>query len=349
MGSDHDQATARPRNDGAADRRVAGLPSGQRQAPRTSDRSDGRVTVVYLGGWGRSGSTLLDRLLGQLPGVTSLGEVRELWLRGPVENRLCGCGTPFLACPWWREVGARAFGGWDRDMAAGLHALRTRIDRPWHLPALALPSLSRRHRERLDVYADALRRVYTAVRAVSDARVVVDSSKLPGSAMVLHRATGVDLRLVHLVRDPRGVAHSWQKTVARPDATRERDEMLRYGAVSTGLRYGLYNSWTELLRLLDVPFLQLRYEDLVADPPGQLTAVAAHAGIDTSGTALDFLTGDTASFRTAHTVDGNPMRFHTGRVAIRRDDGWRTGLAERDRRIVSSITGPWLRRYGYRR
>ncbi len=348
MATERDQVTSPPAV-GPAERGRAGATSRQRAALGASERSSERITVLYLGGWGRSGSTLLDRLLGQLPGVTSLGEVRELWLRGPVENRLCGCGAPFRSCPWWREVGDRAFGGWDRDTAAGLHALRTRIDRPWHLPALALPRLSRTHRDRLDVYADALRRVYAAVRAMGAARVVVDSSKLPGGAMVLRRVPGVDLRLVHLVRDSRGVAHSWQKKVARPDATREHDEMLRYGPVSASIRYGLYNSWTEMLQLFDVPFLQIRYEDLVADPRGQLTAVAAHAGVDVPSAALDFLTADAASFGTAHTVDGNPMRFHTGRVAIRRDDGWRSGLAERDRRIVSSITGPWLRRYGYLR
>ena len=45
-----------------------------------------RVRVLYIGGWGRSGSTLLDRVLGQVPGVVSLGEVRELWQRGWAEN-----------------------------------------------------------------------------------------------------------------------------------------------------------------------------------------------------------------------------------------------------------------------
>ena len=64
-----------------------------------------------IGGWGRCGSTLVDMMLGQLPGFVSAGEVRELWLRGILENRPCGCGVPFRSCPFWTKVGDEAFPG----------------------------------------------------------------------------------------------------------------------------------------------------------------------------------------------------------------------------------------------
>ena len=51
-----------------------------------------RTRVLVIGGWGRCGSTLLDMLLGEIDGFVSAGEVRELWLRGCVEDRPCGCG-----------------------------------------------------------------------------------------------------------------------------------------------------------------------------------------------------------------------------------------------------------------
>ena len=35
-----------------------------------------RTKVLFIGGYGRSGSTLLDRLLGQIDGFVSVGEVR---------------------------------------------------------------------------------------------------------------------------------------------------------------------------------------------------------------------------------------------------------------------------------
>ena len=70
--------------------------------------------VLFVGGLGRSGSTVLDMLLAQEPGMVPVGEVRHLWERGLRDNDLCGCGAPFHDCPFWRAVGERAFGGWHR-------------------------------------------------------------------------------------------------------------------------------------------------------------------------------------------------------------------------------------------
>jgi hypothetical protein len=73
-------------------------------------------TLLYLGGLGRSGSTIIERLLGQLPGVCSVGEVVHLWRRGIGDAERCGCGEPFPGCPFWSKVGLAAFGGWDNDL-----------------------------------------------------------------------------------------------------------------------------------------------------------------------------------------------------------------------------------------
>ena len=42
--------------------------------------------LIYLGGLGRSGSTLVERLLAGLPGVCSVGEVVHMWQRGLVQD-----------------------------------------------------------------------------------------------------------------------------------------------------------------------------------------------------------------------------------------------------------------------
>ena len=48
--------------------------------------TEARATVLYIGGMGRSGSTLVDRVLGQAPGVCSVGELVFLWERGVLAN-----------------------------------------------------------------------------------------------------------------------------------------------------------------------------------------------------------------------------------------------------------------------
>jgi hypothetical protein len=110
------------------------------------------VAVLYLGGQARSGSTLLERALGQIPTFWSSGEVRYLWDRGLIENQRCGCGQPLRDCAFWTSVGERAFGGWDRIDPRSIRAWQQRVDRNRYVPAMLATPLApayRRNRRRL--------------------------------------------------------------------------------------------------------------------------------------------------------------------------------------------------------
>ena len=102
------------------------------------------VRVVYLGGLGRSGSTLLERVLGQLPGVCPAGEVVHMWQRGVAENERCGCGKAFGACDFSIKVGKAAFGGWENVSTDRIIGLRATVDRTRRIPSLARRSLPAR-------------------------------------------------------------------------------------------------------------------------------------------------------------------------------------------------------------
>jgi hypothetical protein len=304
------------------------------------------IRVLYIGGWGRSGSTLLDRMLGSVLGFFATGELREIWYRGGIENRLCGCGNPFRDCPFWKEVGERAFGGWDTEDAESRARMRMRLDRPWHLPLLLAPSLSPAYRRRHTEYTAVLAELYAAIGAASEAPVIVDSSKIPTYAMLLRRTPGIDLRILHLIRDPRGVAYSWQKQVRRQDGG-NTDEMYRYGNASTVVRYDMYNGLMQTAGRLRTPYLRVRYEDLVTEPRAILEQIADFAW----GAALlhpGDLDRGRVEFPSDHTVDGNPIRFQQGPVELRLDDAWRTRLDDRTRRLVTIGTAPLMLNYGYR-
>lgn len=305
--------------------------------------------VLFIAGWGRSGSTLVDRLLGQLPSVMSVGEMRDIWQRGLLEDRLCGCGLPFSICPFWQRVGEQAFGGWATLDAARVSRLRMAVDRPWNLPFLLFPRLATRtYRRNVREYATLLGQLYDGVASVSGARVTVDSSKIATYALLL-RAAGLRLHILHLVRDSRGVIHSWRKQVLRTDATGrpDPDYMRQYGAVAGSLRYLVYNVLTEMLRLGRLPYRRLRYEDVVAAPDAALAVVADHAGVDVEPVLLTRLREGAVKLAANHTVDGNPMRFTAGEVRIRLDDAWRSKLPRPSRWVVSSLTFPLLHHYGY--
>lgn len=285
--------------------------------------------VIYLGGLGRSGSTLLERLLGELPGVVALGEVVHLWERGVLAEELCGCGVPFPACAFWRQVGERAFGGWTRWLAERVLTLRHRVDRTRRIPRIAHPDLAE--------YVRAYQLLYDA----TGARVVIDSSKHASLACCLV-TSGVDVRVVHVVRDPRAVAHSWGRTVARPEDGRP---MTRWGPARAAVHWTAQNAALELLARRGARVTTVRYEDLLAAPETTLTALARELEL---AVECPFVDGRTAWLGPAHTVSGNPMRFHVGRVELRRDDSWAMGLPDGDRRVVNALTWPLRARYGYR-
>jgi hypothetical protein len=296
--------------------------------------------VLYLGGLGRSGTTLVERLLGELPSVCALGEIVHLWQRDILDDERCGCGARFSACTFWKRVGERAFGGWSTVDVARVHALRDAVERTRHIPRLAKPSP-----EVLE-YASFYTRVYRAAAEVSGAAVVVDSSKHSALAHVLRWAGNIDLRVVHVVRDARGVAYSWTKTVSRPE-TDGTDEMTRYSPSRSALLWNAHNAAFGLLARRGVPVHRVRYEQFLADPRAALTDLAAYAGVPVGGADLKFVGDGHADLGVGHSAAGNPMRFTVGRLALRRDDAWTVALPPRQRRLVGAVCAPMLRAYGY--
>jgi hypothetical protein len=295
--------------------------------------------ILFIGGVGRSGSTLLDLMLGQVPGVVAVGEVSYLWGRDDAD--LCGCGESFGGCPFWVAVGEAAFGGWGAVDRARLARIRLSIDRNRRIPSLA----SRRARSPDEArYADAYRAVYRAVATVSGAQVVVDSTKHPSTAFLLRSFGDLDLRIVHLVRDPRGVAYSWTKEVSRPGIAGGA-MMDRYPAWKMAGRWVAYNSAFHLLRRIGVPTMRVRYEDLVRDPSATLERIARLLGVPTPG--FPFLDGTSLSLAEEHTIAGNPVRFDRGPIQLRRDDAWQTRMPAKQRLAVSAISLPLRLVYGY--
>jgi Sulfotransferase family len=305
--------------------------------------------VLFLGGLGRSGTTILERVLGEVPGTCSVGELVHLWQRGVLDDETCGCGEPFIRCDFWVQVGERAFGGWDRSLAERMLDLRSRVDRSRHVPLLALPRLPGRRRAEHAEYVDVHARLYRAIAEVSGRPVVIDSSKHSSLAFCLRRAPGIDLRVVHVVRDSRGVAYSWTKEVLRPESGQAEDLMHRYSPAGSSALWIGHNLFFTLLAGLGTRTRLLRYEDFVAEPRRRTRELAEFAGLPDVRDVTAFVDDSTVELTPSHTVAGNPVRFRNGPMTLRRDDAWRARLPRRRRALVGLLTFPLLARYGYLR
>jgi Sulfotransferase family len=301
--------------------------------------------VLYLAGMGRSGSTILEAVLNRVPELAGTGELKFVWQRGLRENRRCSCGTPVRECDFWTRVFTEAYGGPPDGRLDALCAATDRY-RTRHLPAILLPGARRWYARDLDGYRVDLLRLYHAVEAVSGARVVVDSSKFPSHLFALLQAGDLDIQVVHIVRDPRAVAYSWQRDKPDPDAPGDA-RMPRLPPAATAAYWSAWNLATErLAHTGHLPYLRLRYEDLVADPAARVGEVLALAGLPITPVPL---AGDhEVELGVSHQVSGNPVRFAQGAIAIRADDEWSRAMARRDQRLVNAVTAPVRLRYGYR-
>lgn len=304
--------------------------------------------VLYIGGMTRTGSTLLDRSLDQLPGVCSVGELGYMWARGLRDNLLCACGAPFGECPFWTEVGRRGFGGWETLDVGSVLELQHAVQRNRFIPAFVAPAAAPAFRRRQAAYAGYLGRLYRGIAEAAGAEVVVDGTKIPAGAYMAWRTPNVDLRLLHIVRDSRAVAYSWTKPVRMPEAGAREMYFPVYSPARASVMYDSYNASYELLRSLGVPTLRLRYEDFIADPRGTLGRLAEFVGLSPAPSDLEFVDEDRVDVTVGHSAAGNPMRFKTGRLPLRLDDAWRSELPTGRRRTVSLLTAPLRLLYGYR-
>jgi Sulfotransferase domain len=303
-------------------------------------------TLVFVGGIGRSGSTLIERLLGELPGVCSVGELVHLWRRNLVDDERCGCGAAFSACDFWRAVGDRAFGGWGSVDPTEVLSLKASVDRTRNVPQLLRAAPRSDLARRIAAYTDFYERLHAAIAEVSGCPVVVDSSKHGSLAACLHHRYGRSMRVIHVVRDPRAVAYSWSKHIRRPEATATSPEqhMARYSASRAAGQWLTQNAIFGALARRGVATLRIRYEDFAAAPEKEFRKVAEFVG---HRGAIGFRTDQLAPTTTGHAVSGNPMRFATGPVDVRPDEAWRAGLDAPQRMLVSVLTAAARRRYGY--
>jgi hypothetical protein len=301
------------------------------------------MKVLYVGGTGRTGSTMLDQLLGCEDGWFSGGELAFIWSYGLMRGGRCSCGDRLSDCRVWSEILDRTTRLHPFD-ARWMVSLRRRF---WsiHLPLTLSERITERRLDALREFPRVVDTLYASIGAVTGAKVLVDSSKEPHYSLILRERTSHDVYFLHLVRDPRATSHSWRKLRVEPGFT-GTTTMERRGLIRAAAYYGVSNLAAEYL-WRDQPdrYRLVRYEDLVADPAAIVEQIAEFVGEPLD---LGQRLGD-GVFRAGrlHTCWGNPNRFDSDPIEIRADDAWR-GQQSRLRSYTAAILNPVALRYGYR-
>ena len=311
---------------------------------------------VYIAGRGRSGSTLLELLLGAHPEIVALGEIEKLSLQfardgtGTYPGR-CSCGKPPIECPIWSRVAEeikRAYGvdlstdpfafrvsdvGWEEDY--GPRALRHWLLYKGSRVVRSLAYSAEPLRRRLSFVWPLHRRwvsnrlfVADVVRKASRARCVVDSSKdYLAMREIYDQGSGV-VKIIALTRDVRATAWSEFRSGARLE--------------SAARAWAKVNA--RIFRMLEaVPaddWIHIRYEDLCRDVAGTARRICGFLGYD----YVPAMTGDNQADR--HTIGGNRIRFKP-LGAIEEDLSWQANLFPHDLTQIERVAGALARKLGY--
>jgi hypothetical protein len=232
------------------------------------------ITVVTIAGSGRSGSTILSLLLSQDATVFNLGQMRDIWAAWN-DDAPCSCDHTLRNCPVYGTAVPRALaraGITDAQEAAHLgyafFKAATRL-RDWGDEVLRA-ELAARHAP----YLAALQYLLLDIARETGAHAFIDSSKSPEMALAIDCLDGVEMRLLHLQRDPRAVACSWyrkkssyRKTLRNMRIWARRQSRLEQWAHSLGPRYHA-----------------LRYEIFSAHPRTAIADALSWADLPAAGT-----------------------------------------------------------------
>jgi len=296
--------------------------------------------ILYIAGYGRSGSTVLDVILGNHPEIASVGEITYLleeW-RGP--DRRCACGQPYQKCDFWGALGDTI------DLSVDMQEIiRTVEKREYTISTLfnrVCPSIKKSYRA-------FNQQLFSYIRERSGKSVVVDSSKSARDAALrfyaLSEIANLDVYVLHLVRDGRAVVESCVRKGSNWALEGHQHEPRLPGFRAT-VGWTLANTWTlGLARRYISPdrYLRVQFEDFISTPGAVLERIGGFIGIKVD--VLVERVREDAVFDVGHNVGGNRMRLKE-HVRLRTRETTEIGYnLDWHHRLFFQAVGGWLQWY----
>lgn len=178
-------------------------------------------------------------------------------------------------------------------------------------------------------YPDLIRLLFAAEAASQGKPLAADKCTSYSMHWSWMAAQFPDSRLVHVLRDPREVCMSLPL------------QFFHRGGVASAAWWWVFHvrQAPKAAASLGDRWLEIRYEDLVADPGAQLQAVCRHGGIPYDEEMLAYASGSGLPAGSHHFASRTPPQR-----GIRT---WRDELSQDDLVTIERIAGPLMHRFGY--
>lgn len=319
--------------------------------------------LIYILAASHSGSTLLASLLANHPLVCTVGELKLTSL-GNVKEYRCSCREFIERCPFWLDINAAmlshgfafSVGNAGTDLRTNATSYVSRLLRPLHRGpvlerfrdvALALSPQWRTHLPHIQARNAAL---VACIAARANKPIVTDSSKIGLRLKYLLRNPALDVQVVRLTRDGRGVALTYTDPSRFADAQEpalrgggtggdRHNECLSFAEATWEWRRSNEEAEAVLANVSRERWIEVRYEDVCADPQATLEKIFRFVSIEPA--PIHRPNGSAE-----HHMVGNGMRFDV-QPQVQVDERWRSVLSRHELEVFDSIGGAINRRLGY--
>lgn len=283
-------------------------------------------------GAGRSGSTILNTLLGGAENVIALGDLMQIY-EYKSQNKICGDGERFDRSPFWTEVVASCREGlFDNAEQTARHNYALE-----HHSGMFRTLFTVCRERAIERYLCDQASLFSAIAKVSNKKVIVDSSKYPLRAYLLSKLDkNFEVNFIYNIRDARGVVFSFSKNVQTPR-----------GNLSALAYYIVINFLSQITYWL-LPFeskCKVKYEELVSDPKATFDNLSEVFNTPFIG-VVDKIMKDEV-FSVGPIIEGNRMA-RAGRIKLREDNQWRHELSRFKQLLIFLLAAPimLMNRYG---
>ncbi|MGI9494021.1 MAG: sulfotransferase [Geminicoccaceae bacterium] len=308
-------------------------PRSTRRSDQSRDHQRVKLPLVYILSTGRSGSTLLDVLLGAQPECWTLGEFQLLDI-GVGRQMQCGCHHQLSQCDFWGPVVTRV----RRILRFPLGYFRSgrypcgKVVRWGFLPSIALGQPLPAHRLAAEAYAisnlAAMDEAKHAAEQHQDKVTwLVDASKDPYRLLWLQTSGYFDIRVIHLIRRPEGFVSNMMRSANASGTV----AVIKYAG-----RWVVDNviGWAVLWRMFWPEAVKtVHYEALATNPEGVIGDICSWLDVPfeadrTQGTR----------HQVNHGIAGNRRRWES--LPVNFQETWRITMPSFHQKLIAVFTTP---------
>lgn len=295
-----------------------------------------KIKLVLLIGSGRSGSTLIDQIVNMNSNIVGIGEISN-W-NTKVFKEYCACGEIVKTCSFWSEVISKV--GWRESDFKKYKKYQYEFDAP-----------KRRYVFKINDHANSLgfddflsknNEIFSAISEVSGNSIIFDSSKSPQRAFNLSKSDLLDVKIIHLMRDPRGVVWSYKKSFKKNERAGLQKDMK-----ATSLLKAIY-SWLatnsrafSTVKSANVPTLSVMYEEFCINPDYEIQRILEFVLDEKPRQKINLSNSLTTE---SHTIAGNRLRMKRD-IVIKPDFAWKSNLNVFQKAFIYLLTFPMLKKF----